>query len=219
MSARVQTEIEAYRAIAARVSGRVVHECGLALYCAPGVMPPANRVTRCLAAAIRAERADRVLDLGCGTGILALCAARTAVEVVGTDIDPRAVDCSQVNAHLNAIQNVRFLLGDAYAPLAGATFDLIVSNPPFYPADRLTQAPGPVCVQADDPLLDALIRGLRGHLAPGGRACFVTSSLSDNAHVRDLLDHAELTYQCRRLEPRNKGSQDILLWTAHRSGG
>ena len=75
--------------------------------------------------------ARATLDLGAGCGIQALLAARHSERVVGVDCNPRAVAMARFNAGFNCIANVEFRLGDMFAPVAGETFDLIVSNPPF----------------------------------------------------------------------------------------
>jgi ribosomal protein L11 methylase PrmA len=74
----------------------------------------------------------RVLDLGTGSGILALAAAKLgASEVVGLDVDANAIQLAEANARRNGLNGkVRFFLGDATWPAANgkAPFDLIVSN-------------------------------------------------------------------------------------------
>jgi methylase of polypeptide subunit release factors len=74
------------------------------------------------------------LDLGTGCGVQALHAAAHSERVVATDLNPRAVRYAEFNARLNGLDNVECLVGDLFAPVAGRTFDLIVSNPPFVPA-------------------------------------------------------------------------------------
>lgn len=212
MNTPVEREIDAYRKIQARVSGNVIHEWDLTIFCAPGVMPPTNRVTRCFGSVIRSLEASSVLDLGCGTGILALIASRYAREVVGVDIDPRAIACAQHNTALNSIENVRFLLGDGYSPIGRQRFCLIISNPPFYPAEGITRPPASMCTNTDNALLYSLIRDVRQHLNPGGRALFVTSSLSDNNRVRNLLQAGELDFNCQLLHRGQGSSQDVYLW-------
>lgn len=72
------------------------------------------------------------LDLGTGSGILSLGAARHSEKVIATDLTSRAVTFAQFNARLNGIDNVEVLRGDCFAPVAGQRFDLILSNPPFF---------------------------------------------------------------------------------------
>lgn len=76
---------------------------------------------------------DRALDLGCGCGTLALLLADSCREVVGTDINPRALQLARFNAALNGISNCDWRLGTLFEPVAGERFDLIASQPPFLP--------------------------------------------------------------------------------------
>jgi ribosomal protein L11 methyltransferase len=70
-------------------------------------------------------RDDRLLDYGCGSGILAIAAAKLgAVEVTGIDVDPQALATSRENATRNAVE-ARFLLPDDLPP---GTFDIVVAN-------------------------------------------------------------------------------------------
>lgn len=72
------------------------------------------------------------LDLGTGSGILSLNAARFSEVVVATDLNERAVNCASFNCRLNGVENVEVLSGDCFAPVFGRKFDLILSNPPFF---------------------------------------------------------------------------------------
>lgn len=68
---------------------------------------------------------DRVLDYGCGTGILAIAAKLVgAAEVLGTDIDPQAVEAACDNAVMNGV-DARFVLPD---DMPEGTFDIVVAN-------------------------------------------------------------------------------------------
>jgi methylase of polypeptide subunit release factors len=74
----------------------------------------------------------RTLDLGTGNGILALAAAGHSGRVVATDLNPRARDFCLFNAALNGVSNVEFREGNAFEPVRGERFDLILANPPFF---------------------------------------------------------------------------------------
>ena len=116
---------------------------------------------------------DTVLDLGTGCGIQAMHASRTARRVVATDVSPRAVEIARANAALNGIANIEVRLGSLFAPVAGETFDRIVTNPPFVITPRVDGVP--VYDYRDggmvgDALVEAVVRGTAAHLAPGGTA-------------------------------------------------
>jgi methylase of polypeptide subunit release factors len=75
--------------------------------------------------------AVNALDLGTGSGFQALLATRHATRVLGTDVNPRAIDLARFGANLNGTHNVRWCVGDWCQPLRRSFFDLIVANPPY----------------------------------------------------------------------------------------
>jgi SAM-dependent methyltransferase len=77
------------------------------------------------------RHASLTLDLGTGSGIQALLAARHSDRVLAVDLNPRAVRLAAFNAKLNEISNVEWLQGDLFEPARGHSFDLVISNPPF----------------------------------------------------------------------------------------
>ncbi len=75
---------------------------------------------------------DEVLDIGTGTGVLAIEAARTAGMVTGIDVNPRATSFARANASLNGASNVRFRTGDLLEESSSLSrHDLVLCNPPF----------------------------------------------------------------------------------------
>jgi methylase of polypeptide subunit release factors len=105
------------------------------------------------------------LDLGCGSGLLALTLARTARRVVGTDVNPRAVELARRSAALSGVRNAEFRAGDWYEPVRGERFDLIACNPPYVvsPETRLVYRDGSDATAG-------VVRGAAEHLVPGGLA-------------------------------------------------
>ena len=115
----------------------------------------------------------RALDLGTGCGIQALLVSRHAEAVVATDISERALAYARLNAALNGVENVEFRLGSMFEPVAGETFDLIVSNPPFVITPRAQGVPEYEYRDGGligDALVESFFRAVPAHLAPGGVA-------------------------------------------------
>lgn len=124
---------------------------------------------------------DVVLDLGTGVGFLGILAARTARQVVATDVIPASVECARANAILNGLAHkMDFRLGDLYAPVGAMTFDLILANPPQMPAPPGRNDLKDPRLLADDAgadgwaILDRILRGAPEHLRPGGRLLFTS---------------------------------------------
>lgn len=115
---------------------------------------------------------SRALDVGTGCGVQALHLSGHADSVVATDLSRRALGYAGFNAALNrADWDLRE--GSFLEPVAGETFDLIVSNPPFVITPRTAGVPlyeyrdGGA---AGDAVVAALTKGVGAHLAPGGVA-------------------------------------------------
>jgi SAM-dependent methyltransferase len=110
-----------------------------------------------------------VLDLGCGCGILSLLAARHCAQVTATDINPRALAMTRLNAELNGVSNIELLEGSFYEPVKGRRFDLILANLPYVitPENKL---PYRDTVRPGDAYLHGLIRETPAYLTEGGFA-------------------------------------------------
>ncbi|GAA2754198.1 DUF7059 domain-containing protein [Amnibacterium kyonggiense] len=114
----------------------------------------------------------RVLDLGTGSGVQALIAARSAGTVVATDVSARALDFAGFNAALNRVR-LDLREGSLYEPVADERFDRVVTNPPFVITPRVDGVPAYTYRDGGfggDGLVEAVVRGAAEHLAPGGVA-------------------------------------------------
>ena len=115
-----------------------------------------------------------VLDMGTGSGICALFAARIARRVVAVDINPAAIRCARVNALLNGLDTrIDAREGDLFAPVAGERFDVVRFNPPFLlgvPRDHRDAA------WRSNDIAERFADGLAAHLKPGGVALLMLST-------------------------------------------
>ena len=115
------------------------------------------------------------LDLGTGSGIQALHAARHATRVTATDLNPRALHITALTLALSGAPAADLREGSLYEPVKDdETYDLIVSNPPFVisPGARLTYRDGGM---SGDDLCRSLVQGAGERLNEGGFAQFLAN--------------------------------------------
>lgn len=111
---------------------------------------------------LKARRFARVLDVGCGTGVLAIAAARCGARVaVGTDIDAPSVRIARENAQVNRVKATFIEASDLSAPevRAGAPYDLIFANILARPLIELAQPISEALAPGGSLILSGLLRG------------------------------------------------------------
>jgi release factor glutamine methyltransferase len=146
-----------------------------------------------------------VLDLGTGTGHLAVVAALAGASATAIDISRRALLSVRLNALLNGVR-VTALRGDLFAPVAGQRFDVIVSNPPYlpHPDERLPERGLARAVDAGPrgrAFIDRICADVGEHLTPGGVLLLVHSSVCGEGETLEALSarglETEVVYRHR----------------------
>jgi release factor glutamine methyltransferase len=141
------------------------------------------------------DSALRVLDVGTGSGAIALAVAkeRPNCEIVATDISAAALAVAKENARQHSLPNIEFLRGDWLEPVAGQLFDIIATNPPYVPSgdkdlERLKHEPLAALASGADGL-DAIRRIAVEALAvikPGG-SLLIEHGDKQHAAVAEIL--------------------------------
>lgn len=92
-----------------------------------------DRGTLAMLSHVKFEAGMRVMDLGCGCGVVGIAAAKIAGEenVFMSDADPLAVEIARRNAERNGVAGVSVVLSDGFERVEASGFDLILSNPPY----------------------------------------------------------------------------------------
>jgi hypothetical protein len=119
---------------------------------------------------------ERALDVGTGNGVQALLVAGHSEHVVATDVNPRALAFTELNAALSGLDNVECRRGSLFEPVDGEQFGLITCNAPFVvsPERRWTYRDGS---HDGDELSARIVRESVAHLAPNGFATLMVSWL------------------------------------------
>lgn len=150
----------------------------------------------------------RLLDLGTGSGLGAIVAARLGYQVIGVDLNPEAVRCARLNALLNRVEDsVEIRHGDLFAPVIAEQFSLILFNPPFYrgtPRDELDRA------WRSPDIFERFARTLPVMLALQGQALIVLSTDGEGDALIYALQVNKLAL--RVVTRRNLGNEVLSVY-------
>ena len=216
--------------IAYLIGKRGFHD--IELYVAPGVLIPRPETELLVEIGLqeiaRLHGSVKVLDLGTGSGAIALALANAAPQVLltATDQSPEALDIAKTNSQLLKLESrMQLRQGSWYEALSvDARFDIILSNPPyissldphlsqgdlrFEPKSALTDhANGLTC-------LEAIINGAKAHLSPNGFIAVehgfdqsdAVVDLLQTAGLGDIQTYLDLAGHRRVASGRNSGGQ------------
>jgi len=175
---------------------RLVLEEGLGfpLLVLPGVFNP----TLFLSTKVFVDHLDRhplphgcsALDIGTGSGALAVAASRTAGRVTAVDVNPEAVRCARLNVLLNRIDDrAEVRRGDLFEPVSGMRFDRVLCNPPYYPGSPSTDLERAF---VSDDFARRFAAGLPDHLTADGVALVILSCDGDETGFLEAFAAANL---------------------------
>jgi 16S rRNA (guanine1207-N2)-methyltransferase len=133
---------------------------------------------------------DRVLDIGCGSGVLALVASRQAHagQVIGLDADCRAVEATRRTLAHNRVANAQSMLSDCGEAVSDQSFSAVVTNPPFHQERATTYA-----------IAEQIVRDAASLLRKRGRLYLVANAfLKYKPIIEAAFGNAELLRQTNR---------------------
>lgn len=200
-----------------RFGPRRVRVAGATFVVSPRVFNPRFFATsELMARHLHVGRDDEVLDVGTGSGVLAVVAARDAKHVVATDISPDAVRCARDNARRNGV-DVDVREGDLFSPLRpDESFDVILFNPPYMDGEARDLL-GRALHDPDKSIATRFFAGAKAHLAEGGHLRVLYSSIADPRRFLEIAsEHGWVhrvvarertlfeTYRIYRMTPRSR---------------
>lgn len=204
---------------------------GLALATSPATLIPRPDTETLVEAALEkaGSESGRLLDLGTGTGAIALAFAseRPDWQVVGVDLNADAVALARANAERNAINSATFLVSDWFSSLEtlhqSERFALIVSNPPYIADDDPHLGEGDVRFEPRSALvagaggladLRFLVRGAREYLADNGWL-LLEHGMQQGAAVRQALVDAGFVEVASRTDLGARERVSLGRWAGH----
>ena len=127
---------------------------------------------------------EKVLEIGTGSGIVAMYASQMTDKVVATDINFNAIELAEKNFKSNGIKNIELLLGNLFEPVKNQKFDVILFNAPYLPTEKSEILDDSLNYAFDGGLdgrkvIDSFLNEVKNHLNRGGRVQLIQSSLSN----------------------------------------
>jgi methylase of polypeptide subunit release factors len=190
---------------------RIVKVDGLKLGVARGVFDPSLHFTSGFMAkyisrpgVLHAE--DAVLDVGTGTGVLAIAAGRAGCKkVVGVDLSPLAVACASGNVRRHGLaDSIQVEVGGFVPYQTPGPFNVVITNPPYFRGSPTDDSQMAYLAGAQLEWFDAFIDNVTPRLRSGGRVLMV---LSDTAEIGAILQRfKDARWTCRIV-----ARQDILI--------
>lgn len=128
--------------------------------------------------ALKIKPKEKILEIGTGSGIIAIHCAKAKADVIATDINPHAVNSAKFNAEMNKVK-LKIIKSDLFSNVSGK-FDKIIFNPPYLPSDKkdrfydISYGGGKTGVE----ITNKFLKEAKKHLKPKGEIYFILSSLA-----------------------------------------
>lgn len=151
--------------------------------------------------AIEVTPGETFLEMGTGSGIIAIHAAKAGAKVTAADINPMAVECAKRNAERNGLA-LEVVSSDLFENVHGA-FDVIAFNPPYLPGAASSTSWIEKAWAGGGEGSETAVRFLEHawrHLAPGGRVYMVLSSVGG---LMSVLKAARERYVAEMIEEKH----------------
>lgn len=159
---------------------------------------------------VEVARDETFLEVGAGTGLIAIHAAKMGAKVTATDVNPHAVELTRRNAARNQVR-IQVQQSDLFDKVDGY-FDVIAFNPPYLPSDSSStswiERSWSGGEKGSEILVSFLDQAWR-HLAPGGRIYMVLSSLTG---LTSVLKAAKERYESEMLEEQRMFFESMFAY-------
>jgi len=167
------------------------------------------------------ENGMSVLEIGTGSGIVAMYASKLTSYVTATDINFDAIALAESNFKANGIENIELLFGNLFEPVKNRKFDVILFNTPYLPTEEGEVLDSNLNYAFDGGLngrkvIDLFLNEVKNHLNDGGIVQLIQSSLSGNDETLARLD--ELGFIAEIAKKEHYFFEDIVLINGYLTG-
>jgi len=166
--------------------------------------------------AISVRQNQNFLEMGCGSGIVSIHAAKLGATVTAADINPNAVECTRQNANRNQVR-LKVKQSDLFQNISGY-FDVIAFNPPYLPSETRStswiEKSWSGGEEGSETAVEFMEQAWR-FLAPGGSIYLVLSSIGG---LMSVLKAAKEKYECEMIEENHQFFESVYsyrFWPRH----
>lgn len=135
------------------------------------------------------------LELGAGSGLIAISAARQGARVTASDINPIAIEYLQKNSHNNEVQ-LEIIHSDLFNNIPRRAFDFIAINPPYYKRQPISDADYAWYCGANNEYFNRLFKGIAGYMHNSSVVLLVFCDGCDMDAINVLARSAGFTLDC-----------------------
>ena len=172
-----------------------------------------------LADNLEIKKGQSVLEIGTGSGIVAMYASRLTDDITVTDINFDACELARKNFTENGIENIEILWGNLFEVVENRKFDVILFNTPYLPTEEDEVLDNTINYAFDGGLngrkvIDLFLNEVKNHLNDGGIVQMIQSSLSGNDETLSKLD--ELGFIAEIAASEHFFFEDITLINAYK---
>ena len=172
-----------------------------------------------LADNLEIQEGQSVLEIGTGSGIVAMYASRLTDRITVTDINFDACELARRNFEDNGIEGIEILFGNLFEPVGNRKFDVILFNTPYLPTEDDDVIDDTINYAFDGgvngrKVIDLFLNEVGNHLNDGGIVQLIQSSLSGNEETLKMLD--ELGFIAEIKEKEHFFFEDITLINAYK---
>lgn len=164
------------------------------------------------------KEGQSVLEIGTGSGIVAMYASKLTNNITVTDINFDACEIAKTNFESNDIHNIEILFGNLFEPVKNRKFDVILFNTPYLPTEEGEILNDTINYAFDGGLngrkvIDLFLYEVKNHLNDEGIVQLIQSSLSDNRKTLEILD--QLGFIAEIAKKEHFFFEDITLINAY----
>ena len=172
-----------------------------------------------LADNLEIKKGQSVLEIGTGSGIIAMYASRLTDRITVTDINFDACELARKNFEDNGIENIEILFGNLFETVENRKFDVILFNTPYLPTEEGEVLEDTINYAFDGGLngrkvIDLFLDEVGNHLNDGGIVQLIQSSLSGNDETMTRLDELGFISEIKASE--HFFFEDITLINAYK---